>query len=76
MNEEEKIKLSPEDGKTESWGGASDKSQNVRSETSDVKKETTNQTSDIQKSEIIDMEVHRHPNMEKKEFKQYNQTKK
>jgi hypothetical protein len=62
MIEEEKIELSPEDGKTESPKDVQDGSREVKSETSDVKSETSivneEQTSksEIPKSEIKNMD--------------------
>jgi hypothetical protein len=69
MNEEEKINGSPEDGKTESPEEVQDESQDVKSETSNVDEEEINK-SEIPKSEIT-MEVHHHPHVEKKGFKEY-----
>ena len=68
MSEKEKIEGSPEDGKMESPG-------DVKSETSDVNEEKEISKSEIPKS-VIQMEVHHHPQVEKKGFKQYYQAKK
>jgi hypothetical protein len=63
MSEEENIEQSPEDGKTES-------KQEVNGEPSIVNEEIQSEISN-QKSEIKNMEVHHHPNLEKKNFKEY-----
>jgi hypothetical protein len=48
-----------------------DELQTSKNETSNVNEETTDPTSDINKSEIKAMEVHHHPHVEKKNFKEY-----
>ncbi len=68
MSEEEKIESSLQDGKFESQKEVHDETQAVKSETLNVNEatETINQ-----KSEIKQMEVHHHPHVEKKNFKEY-----
>jgi len=66
MKEEEKIESNPQDGKTNSL---KEVDENISQEQPVEQTETTNQTSEIAKSEI--MEVHHHPKVEKKNFKEY-----
>ncbi len=71
MSEEEKIELSPEDGKTESPEEVRNETQKVNSELSIVNEESKISKSEITTSEIKEMEVHHHPHVEKKNFKEY-----
>ena len=66
MSEEEKIELNPEDGKS---GSSEEVNENISHEQIIEQTETTNPASEIPKSEI--MEVHHHPHVEKKGFKEY-----
>jgi len=63
MNEEEKI---PEENFKEEKVN-----ENISQQETIEQPETTNQTSDITTSEIKEMEVHHHPHVEKKNFKEY-----
>ena len=63
MSKEEKPELNPQDGKTEN-------PEDVKSETSDVNEEKEIIKSEIPKS-AIQMEVHHHPNIEKKNLREY-----
>ena len=45
--------------------------ENISQEQTIEQPQTINQTSDIAKSEIQNMEVHHHPKVEKKNFKEY-----
>jgi hypothetical protein len=77
MSEEEKIELSPEDGKTGSPEEVHDEAQFVNRETlpRQMRESNGNEEIQINKSEInksaIAMEVHHHPKVEKKNFKEY-----
>src|SRR5215471_5281072 len=78
MSKEEKIESSPRDGKTGSRPdlpagpeGVNDEFQSVNRETSIVNEEAIHHTSDITTSDIPNMEVHHHPHVEKKRFKEY-----
>jgi hypothetical protein len=66
MSEEEKIELSPEDGKT---GSPEEINENIYQEQT-IEQTEINHTSAISKS-AIQMEVHHHPHVEKKDFKEY-----
>jgi hypothetical protein len=69
MSEEQKIREeSQEDGKSERPGEADS---NILPEQIILSDEPSNQTSAIQKSENENMEVHHHPHVEKKNFKEY-----
>src|SRR5437764_8657377 len=75
MSEEEKIELSSKDRKSESQQDGKLESQeevhsNIMHELT-ISPVKTNQTSEIPKSEIETMEVHHHPHVEKKNFKEY-----
>jgi hypothetical protein len=67
MNEEEKIEPGSQDGKPER---PEEVHSNIMQEQT-IKPVETNQTSEISKSEIENMEVHHHPHVEKKNFKEY-----
>jgi hypothetical protein len=76
MIEKEEIRLSPENERTESPEDVHDGSREVKSETLNVRSETSDvneeiNKSEISKSEIENMEVHHHPKVEKKNFKEY-----
>src|SRR6478609_6518216 len=68
MSEEKNIDESPEDGKT---GSPEEVNSPISQEQTIEQAETINPTSDITTSEIKDMEVHHHPHVEKKNFKEY-----
>ena len=68
MSADQNEQLSLEDGKTESQEEVSE----ITSQEQTIKQtDTTNQTSGIATSDIQNMEVHHHPHVEKKNFKEY-----
>jgi hypothetical protein len=67
MSEEKNIETQ-QDGKTER---PKEVNENISSEQSIAEAETQIETSDINTSEIKKMEVHHHPHVEKKNFKEY-----
>ena len=69
MSEEEKIEESPEDGKTES--PEENLNENISAPETIEQTETQIETLDIITSDIQNMEVHHHPHVEKKNFKEY-----
>ena len=69
MNEEENIESSPQDGQIESQ--EEEVNEIISQEQTIEEVEIQNQTSDINTSEITSMEVHHHPHVEKKNFKEY-----
>ena len=71
MSNEENIEQGQEDGKTESPGEQSGVSSQESGGEAVALTEATNQTSAINTSEIKTMEVHHHPQLEKKSFKEY-----
>jgi hypothetical protein len=68
MSEEQNIERSAEDGKSES---PEEVHSNILLEQIISSVESSDQTSAIPKSAIKEMEVHHHPNVEKKNFKEY-----
>jgi hypothetical protein len=68
MSEEQNVEQSPEDGKSES---PEEVNENISSLETIEQNEPQIEKSEIPKSEIADMEVHHHPKVEKKNFKEY-----
>ena len=68
MPEEQNIEQSPEDGKSER---PEEVNENISPQETIKQSEPQIETSEIPKSEIKDMEVHHHPHVEKKNFKEY-----
>ncbi len=68
MSEEEKIKQSLEDGKSER---PEEVNENISQQETVEQSEAPIETSDITISDIPNMEVHHHPHVEKKNFKEY-----
>jgi hypothetical protein len=70
MSDEEKLYLSPEGGKTDSREDVKSETLSRQMRESNVNEKTKINKSEIKKSEIA-MEVHHHPHVEKKNFKEY-----